>query len=423
MLSLVQYVLLVIFIMLSAFFSASETALSGANRIRLKHKASEGNKRAARTISVLDSFDRALSAILIGNNVVNIGASSLATVICIQFFPTYGAVISTIAITVLVLIFGEVLPKSFAKENADSMSMSVSGIINALMIIFTPLVAGLTGLKKLAGRFLKSGKKEPTVTEEELKYMIDEIESEGVLEKEESELVAAALDFDETTADEILTPRVDLTAVEVHTDLATLKKLVVGSPYSRLPVFEGSLDNIIGALHQKDLFRLLLSDNPHEDWQTLIQEVLYVPPGKKISGLLTELQKKHLQMAVVSDQYGGTLGIVTLEDILEELVGDIWDESDEVVTELRQVGEHEFLVSADMHPEDLFEKLDCRPPKEAEDINTMGAFVLEQMEEIPAVGDSFTCGVLTVTVEEVQDNRITELRVVVAEETPDEEEK
>ncbi len=411
---MISYILVIVLIALSAFFSSSETAISSANRIRLKHKASEGDRRAERALSVMDSFDRALSAILIGNNVVNIAASSLATVICISLVGSaYGPVLSTVVITVVVLIFGEVLPKSYAKENADQMAVRVSGVLKALMILLTPFVAALSALRRLMSKVVGHSEETPSVTEEELKYMIGEIENEGVLEKEESELVAAALDFDDITAGEVLTPRVDVAAVPLDADLLALRQLFTEGSYSRLPVYDKTLDNIVGALHSKDVFRLLLTDRGGR-WQDLIQEVLFVPPGKKIAQLLNELQKRKFHMAVVTDQYGGTLGIITMEDILEELVGEIWDETDEVVTELHKVGEREYLASADMRPEDLFEALGCTPPEGTEDLNTLGAWVLEQMEKIPDEGDGFACGSLTVTVERVQDNRIQQLRILSA---------
>ena len=411
---IVLYVLIVFLIMMSAFFSATETAFSSLNRIRLKNYAADGNKRAAKALKIADDFDRALSAILIGNNVVNIASASIGTLIFSNLLgdgPT-AVTVSTLVMTVVVLIFGEVLPKSLAKESPEKFALTVTPALYALIILLTPLTALLVGLKKLVTRFFKTKDPAPSVTEEELKYIIEEIEDEGVLEEQESELVQSALEFDDITADEILTPRVDVAAVNVNDPPEKLLEVFREGNRSRLPVYEKTIDSIIGIINAKAFLNAYLQ-NPQVSVRSLLQETIFVPPTKKISLLLKEMQRKKLQLAIVVDQYGGTIGIVTVEDILEELVGEIWDEDEDITEEIVPVGEHVYEVSGDVNIYDMFEALELDFPKFKSASNSLSGWVFEMLERIPEIGESFTYENLTITVLELDDQRILKLRVEI----------
>lgn len=407
------YLLLVILIMCSAFFSATETAFATVNRIRIKNKIADGNQKAEKVLRVAEDYDRAISAILIGNNIVNIAASSIATILFTNYFGTSGAAISTVVMTLLVLTFGEVLPKSYAKANADTWVFHAVDILDIVMKVFRPLVAFFLMLTNLAGKKSKNNDT-PSVTEQELKYIIEESQSEGVLEEQESELVQSALDFDEITVDEILTPRVDVIAISEQEDIERVRELFFTEGYSRLPVYSGNIDHVIGIVHNKDFFKAYIV-NKNVDLKSIMQRTIYVPPKKFISEVLKELQKLKSHMAIVTDQYGGTIGIITLEDIIEELVGDIWDESDEEEIEMIQLDENRYQVSGDMDPEDFFDNIKFSyNPRETEDFpNSFAGWALENFERIPDNGDSFWYQNLEITVTEVTDQRIVTLQIIV----------
>ena len=417
------YLAVVILIAMSAFFSATETAFSSLNRIRLKNYAADGNKRAVKALKISDDFDRALSSILIGNNVVNIASASIGTLIFSNLLgngPT-AVTVSTIVMTVVVLIFGEVLPKSLAKESPEKFALAVTPILYALIVLLTPLTALLVGLKKLVTKIFKTKNPAPSVTEEELKYIIEEIEDEGVLEEQESELVQSALEFDDITADEILTPRVDIAAVNVNDPPEKVLEAFREGSRSRLPVYEKSIDSIIGTINAKAFLNAYL-ENPEVSVRSLLQETIFVPPTKKISMLLKEMQRKKLQLAIVVDQYGGTIGIVTVEDILEELVGEIWDEDEDITEEIVPVGENVYEVSGDVNIYDMFEALDLDFPKFKSTSNSLSGWALEMFERIPEAGESFTYENLTITVLELDEQRILKLKVEVTPQAGSEQE-
>lgn len=408
------YLLILLMVMLSAFFSASETAYSSVNRIRLKNYAAAGNKRAEKALKVAADFDRALSAILIGNNVVNIASASLGTVVFTALLGPSGVGVSTLVMTLIVLTFGEILPKSFAKENAEAIALRVATPLSVLIWILTPFIWFFVQLKK---PFIRKGKAEPSVTEEELKTIIEEIEDEGVLGEEESELMQSALAFDDITAEEILTPRVDLVAVDISADLETIKSAFIESHFSRIPVYDKTIDSIEGILYERDFMTMLITGKIRPI-RELMRETIFIPPSKKISQLLRELQAKKLHIAVVTDQYGGTIGIVTLEDILEELVGDIWDEHDVVTHEMIQTAAGGYSVSSDMNIFDLLEELEVKQPDFELQNHTVGGFVIEMLAHIPEVGESVQYQNLKLTVTEMDDQRIMRLLVEKSEEKP-----
>ena len=403
------FVLLVFLNAMSAFFSGTETAFATVNRIRMKNIAAAGNKKANKVILIADEYDRALSALLIGNNIVNIASASIGTVIFTTWFGPSGAGISTLVMTIVVLIFGEILPKTYAKQNAESLALRVVNILDFFIKLFSPLIFLFLKLTSLVTR---NGETTPSVTEQELKFIIEESENEGVLEQQESELVQSALDFDEITVEEILTPRVDVVAVEEQEDPERVKSLFFEEGYSRLPVYSGSIDHVVGVVHNKDFFRAYVQ-NQQVSLNEIMQNTVYVPPKKLISELMKELQRLKSHMAIVTDQYGGTIGIITLEDIIEELVGEIWDESDEEETPVVKLSENRYQVSGDLDPEDFFDEIDYDyPEQDFEELNSFAGWALETLERIPEPGASFTYRDMEILVKEVTDQRIVTLEVI-----------
>ncbi|MDE7230793.1 MAG: hemolysin family protein [Oscillospiraceae bacterium] len=417
-------VLIVILIAMSAFFSASETAISSVNRIRLKGMAENGSRGAERTLRILKKYDKALTTILIGNNIVNIATSSLATILTVRLIAQaydsqvigdqYGPLISTVATTIIVLIFGEVLPKSIAKDNPEGICIGVSAVISFLMIIFTPFSA-LFILMKAGISKLFHKRDTVSVTEEELMAIIDEIEDEGVLEQQESNLVRSALEFDEITVDEIITPRVRITAVEVNDSADEVRARFFKDEYSRMPVYEKTLDNIIGVINEKDFIRAYEEKGSEIIVRDLIQETIYFPCMLKISEVLRTMQKKKCHMSVVLDQHGGTLGIVTMEDLLEELVGEIWDESDEVKSPITIIDERVYSVYGDVSLNSLRRFLanhDTETEIDSE-AHTVGGWVLELFGTIPKSGYRTETDDFVVTVMEAAELRVNKVKIEI----------
>lgn len=409
-----QVFLIVILIVCSAFFSATETALNSANKIRLKNMADNGSHAAQRTLNILAKYDKALTTILIGNNIVNIACSSIATILAINLVgEKYGSLVSTIATTVIVLIFGEVMPKSIAKDFAEPMAMIASGIISFLMVIFTPFSAFFILLKKGLSKIFHR-KESVSMTEEELKVMIDEIEDEGVLETQESNLVRSALEFDEITVDEIITPRVRITAVEAGENIDDVRKKFLQEEYSRMPVYERTLDNIIGIITEKEFFKQYEKSSDFTI-RSIMQETIYLPQMQKLSEVFRTMQKQKCHMSVVLDQHGGTLGIVTMEDILEELVGEIWDESDEVKSPVTVVGNNIFEVYGDVSLNSLRRFLESRdiPADIESEAHTVAGWVLGLFGSIPKSGDVISSGCFTVTVLDAAELRVNRVRIEI----------
>ncbi len=397
-------IIIAICIVLSAFFSCVETAFSCANKIRLKSQADNGNKRAVTALWVSDNFDRVLTAILIGNNVVNLGCSSIATVLCMDLFHNYGAAIATGATTLLVLTFGEVIPKCFGKEASDSIVLYTAGILKVLTIILTPFVYFFIGIKSAVMKLANIKKDQPSVTEDELKYIIESIEEEGILEEQESEMVQSALEFDEKTALEILTPRVDVVLIDADDDEKTIHDIIMRERYSRIPVYEDNIDNIIGILHTRDYLELL-SEGKKPDIKELVTEVHFIYKTQKLSDILSDFKRKKLHIAIVTDEYGGMLGIVTMEDLLEELVGEIWDEDEDEERTFTKLKDGRYIISGDMDLCDLFEIFEMNDDDDIESIS-VGGFIIEQFGTIPKVNQSVRYKDLIFTVKRVKNNRI-----------------
>ncbi len=404
----IYYILLVALIAGSGFFSATETAVSTVNKIRMKNYADEGDSRAATVLKIASKYEQALSTVLIGNNIVNIASASLATVLFTKYFPANGAALSTFFMTIIVLIFGEVLPKNMAKANSEWVALRVGGILNLLMKIFAPAVFLLVKLSNFVlSRF--SSEEKPSVTEEELKYIIESIEEEGVLEQDESDLVQSALEFDEIEVQEILTPRVDMIAIDTEDLWEDIVELVKTKGVSRIPVYEKSIDHIIGIVRSRDV--LMAEIEGKRDIKALISDCMFVHRTMRVSQLMENMKKSKAQLAVVTDDYGGTLGLVTMEDALEELVGEIWDEYDEVEEELVRVDDMTYLVSGDANVYDTLEQIGCDMRNFESDYNTVSGWTLEKMEHIPQIGESFVYGNFRVVVEEMEDQRITKLKI------------
>ena len=419
------WVTLVILVAFSAFFSASETAFSSLNQIRLKSRADDGDRTAARVLAMSEQYDKLLSTILIGNNIVNIAAASIGTIIFTKMLGAErGATVSTMVLTIVVLIFGEVTPKSLAKEMPETIATAVAPVLSLLMLVLTPLTWLFSQWKRLLNHFVHSSESD-TITEGELMTMVSEAENDGELTDRESELIRSAIEFDDVEVEEILTPRVDVVAVADDISLEELAQTFAESGYSRLPVYHGTIDNIIGVVHEKDFYIARLKKATKID--DLVAPTLYTTGSTQISQLLRTLREQHHHMAVVVDEYGGTEGIITLEDILEELVGEIWDEHDEVTEDFRKQSDGSWLVSGSASVDDLFETLDL-PEDEDIDSNTVNGLVQEKTCHLPKVGDHFSLGEYDGVVTRTARRRVTEVRLtpadpVAAPDSPDEKEK
>lgn len=412
--------IIVILLMISAVCSATETAFSSCNRIRLKKLADSGNKSAKKALRICDNFDKALTAILIGNNVVNIASSSLMTVLFTQKFGSGSVGYATLVMTVLVLIFGEILPKSLAKENSESFSIFMAAPLSVFMFIITPLTAIFMGIKKGASKLIGSQNNEPSVTEEELKYIIDEIEDEGVLEEQESDLVRSALDFDEITISKILVPRVNINGVEITDDMDKIKNLFIQTKYSRLPVYENDIDHIVGVIHQSDFFEMYITGG--KDIKDIMNDPIYITENRKISEILRTMQREKVHMAVVLDQYGGTEGICTLEDIIEELVGEIYDESDDEDTSFIKLGENSFEISAELSVSDFLEHIDMPPETIETERTSMGGWAMDLLGRIPQQNEHISCPPFDMVVLMEDEQKIARIKIKVEKLDADNEE-
>lgn len=411
---------LVFLVACSAFFSASETAFSSLNQIRLKSRAEDGDASAARVLAMAEKYDKLLSTILIGNNIVNIAAASIGTILFTRALGAErGATMSTIVLTIVVLIFGEVTPKSLAKEMPETVATAVSPMLNLLMVLFTPLTWLFSQWKRLLGHFVHSTE-EDTITEGELMTMVSEAENDGELTDRESELIRSAIEFDDVEVEEILTPRVDVVAVEDNTSLDEVAQTFAESGYSRLPVYHDTIDNIIGVVHEKDFYLARLKKET--SLEELVKPTLYTTGSTQISQLLRTLREQHHHMAVVVDEYGGTEGIITLEDILEELVGEIWDEHDEATEDFRQQSDGSWLVSGSASVDDLYETLGL-PEDEDIDSNTVNGLVQEKTHHLPKVGDHFQLNDYEGVVTRTARRRVTEVRFTHTAPAPQDDEK
>lgn len=397
---MIYLIVILVLLVCSAMFSACETAFSSVNKIRLKSEAMQGNHRAAKALAVAESFERALTAILIGNNLVNILSASLGTILFTEWFGEGGVGISTAVMTVMVLIFGEILPKSYAKNHAEQLTLLLAAPLCGLIWILTPLVFLFNQLAKLV---TKKGT-EPSVTEDELKVIVDQIEEEGVLEEQESELVRSALEFDEISVDEVLVPRVRVTAIPKDMPLAEIKQTFLSERYSRLPVYDGTIDDIIGFITEKDFFGLI--ENGGTSLTPIVKNVLRLPEFARISEAMKQMQRVKSHLAIVVDQYGGTKGIVTLEDIIEELVGEIYDEADEIIPMLTKCGENRYEVSGELSIADLCDSLELSESLIVTECTSVGGWLTELTGHIAEEGETVSGDWFRMTVLQMQEQRV-----------------
>ena len=407
------YVTIVLLLICSAFFSGSEIAYASVNKMRLKRAAEAGQWRPRLTYSISEQYDKALSTILIGNNLVNIAASAMATVIALDVAGAEGAAYATVIMTILILTFGEIVPKILAKEHSDDYAEAVSPILRLLMILLAPVIWIVGIIVKLCSKLWGGQKKaDDSITEEDLVSIIETVEDEGVIDEDRSELLQSAIEFSEITAQEIITPRVDVLAFDIEDDMDQLMELVETSPYSRIPVYENTIDNVIGVLYLNHLLKKLV-DSPKVDVRELLMTPCFVHKTMTLPAVLAELKRQQTHLAVVTDEYGGTLGILTMEDVLEQLVGDIWDETDEIVREFTSISPDMYEVSGDLGIYDFFEYVDVSADEDEMDYASVGGWATEMLRGYAREGDSFSYKNLHITVVEVDDLRITRLHVQV----------
>lgn len=407
-----KIVCLIILVAFSSFFSASETAFSSLNKIRLKMMADEGNRRAALAYSMTENFDKLLSTVLIGNNIVNIASTSLATILFMEIFGSKnGPTISTAVMTVLVLIFGEVTPKSIAKEMPEKFAIFASPLLKLLMVVFTPFVAFFAAWKNMLKKMFHF-KSDDTITGDELINIVDEAESGGGIDEEESDLIRSAIQFSDFSLEDILTPRVDIVAVDENDSPEEIERVFGESGFSRLPVYRESLDDIIGFIHIRDFTKYVLGSGYPVN--KIIRNVIFVTDQTAISDLLKQMQIKKSHMAVVLDEYGGTIGIATMEDILEELVGEIWDESDEIIEEFKTLDDGRVMVLCGASLAKMFDYLGIVPPEDTDAVS-VGGWVTEHLEKIAEEGDSFEYENLEITVTKTENHRVLEIAVTIRE--------
>ena len=397
-----------ILVLLSGYFSATETAFSSLNKNRLKTMA-EKNKRAKQALKLSENYDKLITTILIGNNIVNISAASLGTLFFMQIDEANGATISTIVITLVVLIFGEISPKSIAKDCPEKFAMFSVPYIKALVWFFTPLNFIFTQWKRLLTYVLKIEDTQK-ISQEELIMLVEEVEHEGSIDTDESDLIKNAIEFNDRKAEDILTHRVDIEAVPLDASLDEISELFSQTQFSRLVVYEENIDNIVGVIHLKDFYtdEVVKKDGI----SSIISKPVYIQKSEKISDILKILQTNKSHMAVVIDEYGGTLGIVTMEDILEELVGEIWDEHDEVVEDFVEIDANTYDVDGSVNFDDFCQEFDIEA--EAESVS-VGGWVMEQLGKIPENGECFEFENMLVTVMETDSHRVTKIRVVITE--------
>lgn len=410
----ISLIIIVLCVIMSAYFSATETAFSSLNRIRVKNMAEKGNKKAQLVLNLSENFDNMLSTILIGNNIVNILSASLATVLFVGWLGNEaGPSVSTAVTTVVVLIFGEITPKSIAKESPEKFAMFSAPILKILMFVLTPFNFLFSLWKKLLSKVVKSDG-DRSITEEELITIVEEAEQEGGLDEEESTLIRSAIEFSEVEVKEILTPRIQIEGVPEDATEDEIARVFTETGYSRLPVYKDSIDHITGVIYHKDFHNYVY--NSEKDITSIIRPAIFVTPNKKIDELLKELQQQKSHIAFILDEYAGTIGLVTLEDIMEELVGEIWDEHDEIVQEIVQISENEYHVLGSADIEEVFEQFDI---DEEFDVMTASGWVMNVLERIPEEGDSFVCNNLTVTVLKMDENRVEKISIVINEKTED----
>lgn len=416
--SRLSLIVVILLVLCAAYFAVAETSFASVSKVRIKIRAERGEAKAIRALKVLDNFDLAITSILICTNIVHLSAASIATLAVTRMFPgVSGAVtISTFVMTLVVFFAGEMLPKSIAKKYSERLSLAVAGSLWFFMTVLKPLATLLTAIGNFAAKLAKADP-QISVTEDEIYDIIEDMTEEGSLDEERGELISSALQFAETTVESILTSRVDIVALDIDDPVDEMLGTIRSETHSRLPVYEGSIDNIIGILSIRKFIKTYLREGEKMDVRALLDEPYFIHGSTNIDGLLPVMSKKRLNMAVVTDNYGGTLGIVTVEDILEELVGEIWDEDDVVEEPYVALDNGEWDCTAEMTVSDVFELLELDEDDDDEFTNKLlGEWAYEQFDNIPSVGDSFRYENVEVTVSEMHNNRILRLRVRLIDE-------
>ena len=402
----------------SAFFSAVETAYSSFNKIRFKSLAQAGNKRAEAVLKLESKYEKLLTGILIGNNIVNIALSSIATLFFVELIrqtnpqsaESIGATVSTIVSTVAVLIFGEISPKVIARQNADKLVIAFYPIIKFILIILTPLTVIFGAWSALMSKIFRS-KEQSTITEEELITIVDEAQEDGTLESDEGNLIRSAIEFSDVSAGDILTPRVEICAIPKDASVEEIAKIFIETSYSRLPVYGEDIDDIIGILHEKDFF--VAYHNNNKTVTKHIKKPVHVSEHIKITDLLQTLKTKKCHMAIVVDEFGGTMGIVTMEDIIEELIGDVWDEHDEIKEDFKEQEDGSYIVDCSAELDDFFEKFGVEIHNFEDLPQTVNGFIMKELETFPQVGDSFDFMNIHIEIQKISLKRVEKVKVTV----------
>ena len=408
---MMPYVFIAFLLVCSAFFSSTEIAFASVNKTRLKQRAEEGSLRDKWALEISDHYDKALCTILIGNNLVNIASSSVATVIAMSLVGDAGVAVATGIMTVLLLIFGEILPKQLAKQFCDSYAVAATPLLRVIMIITSPLVYIFMKMIAVLSHLWGGKTQDDSITIEDIASIIETVEEEGVIDEDRSELLQSAIEFDEIEAREIITHRMDMLALDINDDPDAIIAAALGSRYSRIPIYDGRIDNIIGILQVNHLLRELM-DGRKPCISDLITEAEFVPQSKKLPAVLEQLRQHKNHIAVVTDEYGGTFGIITMEDILEELVGDIWDETDEIAPDITEESENSFLMDGTMMLSDFLEHIEEEDEELEDYITTVGGWATEVLGDYPDVGQFFRYRDYVITIEEVDEFRVNCLRVL-----------
>lgn len=411
---------IVILTLFSGLFSATETAYSSSSKIRLKNMANDGNTKASSVLVILDDFDKFLTSVLIGNNIVNIASATISTLLFSLILKGgKGPTVSTIVITVITLLFGEIAPKSLAKQAPEKFACATVGVVNFFEFVFTPLTIVLKGWTWLVNHFAHIEQDEGDISDE-LITMVDEAEKDGNLEEHESDLISAAIEFNDLDVKDVLTPRVDIVAVNIASSHEQIEKAFRFNSFSRLPVYENTVDNIVGVIHEKDFYELMYHNNKGPI-RRIIKPVIYTSPNTQISTCMKQLQAAKLHMAVVLDEYGGTEGIITLEDIIEELVGEIWDEHDVVEDFYTKVDDYTWMVKGDAEIDDLIDRFGVEEEDEEFDFITVSGWAIAELHHIPKVNEEFDYKNLHVTITKAGQRKVLEVKVEIQKEEEDKE--
>ena len=414
-------ILIVVLIVLSAFFSSCEIAYSSVNKIKLKKKVSDGNKEATKAMEIVNNYSEVLSTILVGNNLVNIAVSSLATMVAVAYLgEEMGSLLATIVATIIVLIFGEILPKTFANKFSLKLTLIYVKPFKICRVIFFPITFLVTKFVKLISKIWTPKNIEVSEIDEELNVITEELEEEGVIDEEDAELIISAIDFRDVTAHEIMIPRVDVFAIDIDDNQDDILKNEQIFRYSRVPVYEDTIDHVIGILNTTNLMKKILNGE-QIDLRSMLTEPMYVHKTKHISNILTKFKDKNQHLAIVADEFGGFMGILTIEDIVEELVGDIFDETDEVVLDYKELSENIYEVDGDMNIYDFFELVDYDDRDFESEYTTVGGWCTDILEKFPEVGDTFEFANFTVIITEVEGMRVGKIKVEVQEMIDEEE--